>query len=63
MYAFKIKPGSAEFLKQMIDLEDIQLDRDVQYYVLVDLDETVIKSESELRALEEAEGESFIIFE
>lgn len=65
MFAFKLKPVSAEFLAPMMEIPaEREIDPDVTYYALVDIDQTVtILSEEELRQREAAEGEEFIIFQ
>lgn len=64
MFAFKLKPGAAEFLAPVIHVPDVAVVEGVTYYAIVDpiLTQKIV-TEEELRALEIAEGEEYIIFE
>ena len=64
MFAFKIKPGSSEFLTPLLDIPAFEAVEGVVYYVVVDPDTApFVLSAQELTELEEADGEEFIRFE
>ena len=64
MFAFKVKPGSAEFLQAILDVPAFEVNEGVTYYVISDPDtQAFVVTEEELAALEETDGEPFIRFQ
>ena len=64
MFAIKIKPGSEEFFKPIIESAKVEIKEGVTYYVIVDPDDAVtIVSEEELTKLAATEDETYIRFE
>ena len=64
MFAIKIKPGSEEFFKPIIESAHVEIKEGVTYYVIVDPDDAVkIVSEEELTKMAAEEDETYIRFE
>jgi len=64
MFAFRIKPGSEEFLKPILDVPNFEIVEGVVYYVLCDIDmQSIVITAEELDRLQDDEDDEIIRFE